>query len=125
MANLLTGVSEQIAAEKFTFLILSLLDLLHISSSLGGLIPWYGNVLCSICRLMGDGVSCPCPGISIPVHMENKCCHSHQGRWPDPPAASCSGHSIFAHLPQGSSACHPDCSDKHEITPGGFQSSSL
>lgn len=38
MANLLTGVSEQIAAEKFTFFILCLLDFLHISSSLGGLI---------------------------------------------------------------------------------------
>lgn len=38
MANLLTGVSKQIAAEKFTFFILCLLDFLHISSSLGGLI---------------------------------------------------------------------------------------
>lgn len=38
MANLQTGVSEQTAAEKFPyFLILFLLDLLHISWSLGGL----------------------------------------------------------------------------------------
>jgi len=46
---------------------------------------------------MGDGVSCPCPGSSLPAHIEDKQYHSHRGSWLEPPAGSCSWHSIFAH----------------------------